>query len=318
MKYTDRTNTPLKWNWFLKITLPISFLRTAYSLITTISALFFLDSSNELSSSLSGAGYSMSNMGIFFWPIIINVVFLIVSSITLLYASIGLWRWESCGPKAVIINYLISMVETIYLIVLVGMDPVFMNLVFDTSSIQMSNYLTQSSIYSIYMGSLMLSGLFDLTLLICNAIYYHKRKPLFDENYVQTTTSQGYDAMSIISQGPNADLNDMPVPQEQTAEDEATQQSVEEVEEENTQEIPTQEESDNVKEEPIEQAQVEDVPTQQEIDESSESTEEALEDSKEVEETSPSTFKPYFCTQCGNKITDENTHYCPNCGKKLN
>lgn len=28
-------------------------------------------------------------------------------------------------------------------------------------------------------------------------------------------------------------------------------------------------------------------------------------------------FQPYYCTECGTKITDENTQYCPNCGKKL-
>ena len=28
-------------------------------------------------------------------------------------------------------------------------------------------------------------------------------------------------------------------------------------------------------------------------------------------------FEPYYCTECGEKITDPNITFCPNCGKKL-
>ena len=28
-------------------------------------------------------------------------------------------------------------------------------------------------------------------------------------------------------------------------------------------------------------------------------------------------FEPYYCTECGEKITDPNIPFCPNCGKKL-
>ena len=28
-------------------------------------------------------------------------------------------------------------------------------------------------------------------------------------------------------------------------------------------------------------------------------------------------FEPYYCTECGEKITDQNITFCPNCGKKL-
>jgi rubrerythrin len=311
MVYTDRENTPLKWNWFLKITLPISFVQTAYSLITTISSLFFLNS-DGLSSSISGTGYSMSNMGIFFWPVIINVIYSIVMSIVLLYASIGLWRWESCGPKAVILNYILSVIDSIYLFILISSNPTFISLFFDTSS--MSGYLSQSSMNSIYLGSVLLTGLFELTLLICNIIYYRKRKPLFDEYYVQPQSQTRYDAMSIIEDGPNANLNDMPTFSDKPSNEvsASNEESIVNTDQESSVNL-----NDTV--ESSEDPEIEESVSSEVVEqEASEETGEERSIDEEVKEViNSSTFKPYFCTQCGTKIIDENTNYCPNCGKKL-
>ena len=48
-----------------------------------------------------------------------------------------------------------------------------------------------------------------------------------------------------------------------------------------------------------------------------ETSEERSIDEEVKEVINSSSFKPYFCTQCGTKIINENTNYCPNCGKKL-
>ena len=54
------------------------------------------------------------------------------------------------------------------------------------------------------------------------------------------------------------------------------------------------------------------------------STSQNVESSSQMEDTqvlsteiTNEQFEPYYCTECGEKITDPNITFCPNCGKKL-
>ncbi len=241
MQYIDRKTTPLKYNWFLKFILPISFIRTVYSLYSLITALLFMNTSSSIASGLNSAGYDLSNMGIFFWPVIINVIFLVVYSILLFYASVGLWKWKSYGPKAVIFYQFLTIIQIVYMIVLVRMNPLFINVILDSYEVN-EMFDTTHTLMMIYIGIFVFVSLFYAIIMICTIFYYKKRKLLFDDYYIQPQTDTFYTEPVV-------------------------QQSEESVVEENREDI--------------------------------------------------SNFQPYYCTECGTKITDENTQYCPNCGKKL-
>ena len=253
MQYIDRKKTPLKFNWVLKIGLPISFVINVYNLYDTISSLFFWNQSSSLNTGMNAAGYSMQNMGIFFWPVIINVIFMIVYSILLFYASVGLWKWKNYGPKAAFIYMLLSLIQNIFYIVLIRMNPIYINAVIEYT--ETSSVLSTSTVMLLYTMTFVIVSLYYAILSVCTFLYYKKRKLLFDEYYIQPQTENVY---------------------------------VEPV---------VQETETKVEEEPIIQE-----------------TDATVEDEQQSE---VSAFQPYYCTECGTKITDENTQYCPNCGKKL-
>ncbi len=62
MKYYDRKNTPLKWNWFLKITLPFLLISSLFHIVSVFQQLFGLKTGN-LNDFLASAGYSVNHMG---------------------------------------------------------------------------------------------------------------------------------------------------------------------------------------------------------------------------------------------------------------
>ncbi len=252
MKYTDRKKTPLKFNWVLKIGLPILFVINAYQLYDVVSALFFWNQSSSLNTGMSAAGYSMQNMGVFFWPVIINVIFMVIYSILLFYASVGLWKWKSYGPKATILYNFLSLIESIYIIVLVRMNPIYVNAVLEYTEI--SSVLSTNTITLIYTMTYVIVALVYAILTICTFLYYRKRKSLFDEYYMQPQSENVYVEPMI------------------------------------------QEMYEPIKETGIQE------------------TESVVEEEQKTDE---SAFQPYYCTECGTKITDDDTQYCPNCGKKL-
>ena len=251
MKYTDRKKTPLKFNWVLKIGLPVLFVINVYELYDVVSALFFWNQGSRLNAGMSAAGYSMQNMGIFFWPIIINVIFMIIYSILLFYASVGLWKWKSYGPKATILYNFLSLIESICVIVLIRMNPIYAKALLEYT--ETSSVLSTNTITLIYTMTFVIAALYSAVLTICTFLYYRKRKLLFDEYYMQPQSENVYVE---------------PVIQEM--------------------------------DEPIKET-------------SSQETEPVVEEQR-IDE---SVFQPYYCTECGTKITDDDTQYCPNCGKKL-
>ena len=89
MKYYDRKNTPLKWNWVLKITLPLLLMSSLFHIISVFQQLFGLKNGN-INDFLASAGYSMKNMGPLFWPVIFHTLMSCVSAVIVFYACVGL------------------------------------------------------------------------------------------------------------------------------------------------------------------------------------------------------------------------------------
>ncbi len=239
MLYTDRKKTPLKFNWVLKVVLPISFVISVYNLYDLICTLFFENQNSNLAIGMNSAGYSMQNMGIFFWPVIINVICLTIETILLFYASVGLWKWKTFGPKAIVLYNLFGVVQSVYLLVLIRINPTYVNALINM--VDGSSLLSINTVTLIYTMTYVIVSLYYAILSICTFLYYKKRKLLFDEYYMQPQTDTIYEE-TVIQQ--------------------------------------------------VDSTVVEDVENNAE-------------------------FQPYYCTECGTKITDENTQYCPNCGKKL-
>ena len=230
MKYYDRKNTPLKWNWVLKITLPLLLLSSLFHIVSVFQQLFGLKNGN-INDFLASAGYSMKNMGPLFWPVIFHTLMSCVSAVIVFYACVGLWKWKSYGPKAVILRFIVAFFESLIVMIYIGASDVFFqNLAFN---ICIAMYVALI-IYSFIQAAL-------------NFVYYRKRMPLFDLYYVQPQSDTTYAAPQMIEP--------------------ASQMEV-------TQVLPA--------------------------------------------ESTNAQFEPYYCTECGEKITDPNITFCPNCGKKLN
>ena len=110
MKYYDRKNTPLKWNWFLKITLPFLFISSLFHIVSVFQQLFGLKTGN-LNDFLASAGYSVNHMGPLFWPVIFHSLMSCLSAGIVFYACVGLWKWKEYGPKAVCLRFVVEFIE---------------------------------------------------------------------------------------------------------------------------------------------------------------------------------------------------------------
>lgn len=241
MKYYDRKNTPLKWNWVLKITLPLLLLSSLFHIISVFQQLFGLKNGN-INDFLASAGYSMKNMGPLFWPVIFHTLMSCVSAVIVFYACVGLWKWKSYGPKAVILRFIVAFFESLIVMIYMMKHPSYI-----LFSIGASDVFVQNLAYNITIATFVGIVIYSFIQAALNFVYYRKRMPLFDLYYVQPQSDTTYAAPQTIE--PASQMED-------------------------TQVLPA--------------------------------------------ESTNAQFEPYYCTECGEKITDPNITFCPNCGKKLN
>ena len=241
MKYYDRKNTPLKWNWVLKITLPLMLLSSLFHIISVFQQLFGLKTGN-INDFLASAGYSMNHMGPLFWPVIFHVLMSCLSAVIVFYACVGLWKWKSYGPKAVCLRFIVEFFESLVVMIYMVKHPSYI-----LFSVDASDVFFQNLAFNICIATYVALIIYSFIQAALNFVYYRKRMPLFDLYYVQPQSDTTYAAPQTIE--PTSQMED-------------------------TQVLPT--ESINAQ------------------------------------------FEPYYCTECGEKITDPNITFCPNCGKKLN
>lgn len=180
MKYIDRKNTPIKWHTFLKYVLPIVFVYTFYNTASSIVALFHENS--YIAVNLQLAGYSLNQMGVLFWPIIGSLFFDLAQTILLLYACIGLWKWEIYGCKCLLIVLNMRCVLGIVYAVLLSRVPAFM--LYLSSGMHIGG--TYQAIWqNLLIASFIISAILYFILFGLHFAYYRKRIALFDPYYMQ-------------------------------------------------------------------------------------------------------------------------------------
>lgn len=184
MTYNDRKKTPLKWNWLLRIVLTLELLSTVYDFVMLIGGLLYMGNGNSfVLEYLQNEGISMNDLGIYFWPIVIYIIFKIIVILFLFFASYGLWRWKSYGPKCTIFIFLCRFLFFLCgLISLIELDDIDLSVLGSVSE-----KLKDPQTLGITIGVLFAIVIYYLLQVILNGIYYHKRKPLFNEYYVQPT-----------------------------------------------------------------------------------------------------------------------------------
>lgn len=239
MKYNDRKHTPLKWNWFLKIVFPIGLIIQLYLFVYIFLQLFginIIDSSNNLDSILIEEGLSINDMKYLFWPIVIYTFYKLICVLVYLFATIGLWKWKSYGYKCVnFIHFVKLAVSSITLYFIITNDVEFklqlQNTFWDENDINM----TMNIMYAVFIFVV----IFLLILFILNMIYYHKRKLLFNEYYVQPVVNT-----TIIT--PQKEVIQKPTTETNKTQNivEDTKEKVEETNDENI-ETSTQKENNN-------------------------------------------------------------------------
>ncbi len=180
MKYIDRKNTPIKWHTFLKYVLPIVFVYTFYHTASSIIALF--NENSYIAINLQLAGYSLNQMGVLFWPIIGSLLFELMEIILLLYACIGLWKWEIYGCKCLLIALNMECVSSIVYAVLLSRVPAFM--LYMSSGMRIGGAY-QTIWQNLLFASFIISAIIYFILFGLHFVYYRKRIALFDPYYMQ-------------------------------------------------------------------------------------------------------------------------------------
>lgn len=217
MKYMDRKNTPLKWHTFLKIVLPIILAYHVYQQANTIVDLF--NQNGVIAKNLYVAGYSLSHMGILFWPICGSLLIEIVQDIFLVYACIGLWKWEIYGCKSLLVAMNIEVVMNIVNAILLIRMPAYF--------LYMSGGMTigngyQMILQNVLLAAFIMTAIFYFVLFGLSYMYYKKRIQLFDSYYVQPQIIQEHtDNQQTIDALPTTQTRFCPTCGTQITEDDA-------------------------------------------------------------------------------------------------
>jgi len=207
MKYTNRKNTPLKWNNFLKFfIIPLLILKQLYSVVSIICELCFINISylnnHMINNIISAYGYSIRNLGPFFWVVIGIVIVEILILVYLIKMEVKLIQWNRFGYR----------MWLVYLAVYWSIGLVNSILSFNYVD-KLLSYYGYASIRNYYLAISIFIGVILTILFIANIIYYVKRRNLFREDYNEV--SQIGDETNIEEITNNSEINQ---PLENTAE----------------------------------------------------------------------------------------------------
>lgn len=198
MKYNDRKNTPLKWHWFLKIVLPLILLYEGSVFVEMILELFDVrDSTISLSmiTVMKAMGYSIHDMGGFFWPVLGDLLFHLIIVLFFLFAVWGLWTWKKYGPRLVSLIFFVNFLKHVWEFYCVMTLTDLVNVL--TSEFAKNTNFSGEMLTNIVIAYCIFLCVSMFVLFLLNVIYYHKRKILFDEYYVQPTNMQ---AGAVVAQ----------------------------------------------------------------------------------------------------------------------
>lgn len=292
MKYNDRKNTPLKWNWVLRIVLLLEFIYLAYSFFNMMAGMLYVGSGNSIALTyLQNEGISLNDLGDVFWPIVIYILVEFISILIMFFAVYGLWRWKSYGPKCTIFTFFVRFL--VFLMLLVAVIQVGSSNIELIDSLNLP--LTNNEVIGLIIGLFLVLTVYYLLQVVLNIVYYHKRKLLFNEYYVQPMSRTGGVVASQSEVKTTAILHD---DSNETNEVNKVEDAASKDKEE-TSTTEAKQPSQEVKEEPH--------------------TTEATNTSSEVDEVKESvTSAPvHVCPNCGKVVESDDANYCDNCGAKL-
>lgn len=179
MKYTDRRNSKMKWNTFLKIVIPVFTIYQIVNFYVMIADVFQLPlvfgSIGPISSWMQAKGASLENMGVYFIPVVTILMNGLISTICSIYAWIGLWRWKISGPIAIVISNVV-LVLSASILLYYAMHGIY----YSTIPTEATHAIMVVNIV-VYASTILMSVL----LAIFEGIYYYKRRLLFSSYYQQ-------------------------------------------------------------------------------------------------------------------------------------
>lgn len=316
VKYTDRKAAPMKWHHFLTgIGLPVCILSILFAMYQFITEMFFPDAfaHGEILNTIIKAydsSLSVSSPGILLWPLIISFLVLTTDLILHIGTWTGLLRYKPYGKNLWL--FMTGLVTCILTAVSVLWITESREVLARLGILVLSGDLKR--LFSILLAVIILITIALWIFFILNIIYYHKRRFLFTDYYVQP-----------------ADENAVMVQPEEASEEPVTENKQPDTLKEDT---VTVADENSQKEEPVSEINDTETADHNAGMEETENTQDATETHSEsesenetfVEDTTAEeeTDKPVepnktlrFCPYCGHTLDEADVHFCSHCGHKL-
>lgn len=318
VKYTDRKAAPMKWHHFLTgIGLPVCILSILFVMYQFITEMFFPDAfaHGEMLNTIIKAydsSLSVFSPGILIWPLIVSFLVLTADLILHIGTWIGLLRYKPYGKNLWL--FLIGFVTCILSAVSVLWITESREVLARLGILVLSGDLKR--LFSILLAVMILITIALWIFFILNIIYYHKRRFLFTDYYIQpvnesavmvqtkevsgepVTEKEQPDSVKddVVSMNPETsqeEQTELEEPVSETNDPETADHSVETEETQNEQDTnDTHSESEN-------NTSMEDTTTEE--------TDKPAEQSKTLR----------FCPYCGHTLDEADVHFCSHCGHKL-
>lgn len=351
MKYTDRKAVPMKWHCFLiSIGLPVNILSIIFIMYQFITEMFFPDAIghgemlNVLIKSYDSS-LSVSSPGILLWPLIICFLLLTADFILQTGAWTGLMRYKPYGKNLwLFLNGLYTCLFTVLSVLFITESREVLSAL---GILVLSGDLKR--LFSVLLAILIIMTIVFWIFFILNIIYYHKRRFLFTDYYVQPVNEN-----AVVVQ-----TEKEPVSSEESTKQKEESKSEEPVREDTVKDkenpLPAEKETDTVSSDTVPEKSInqdektvsEETSESKKSDTASESVpeesvnheEKALPaeasddketnadtaDHEKIKEDNESSSKDSsetnrtlrFCPYCGHALDEADVHFCSHCGHKL-
>lgn len=322
VKYTDRKAAPMKWHHFLTgIGLPVCILSILFVMYQFITEMFFPDAfaHGEMLNTIIKAydsSLSVSSPGILLWSLIVSFLVLTTALILHIGTWIGLLRYKPYGKNLwLFMTGLVTCVLTaVFVIWITESREVLTRL----GILVLSGDLKR--LFSILLAVMILITIALWIFFILNIIYYHKRRFLFTDYYVQPVNEN---AVMVQTKEVSAEPVTEKVQPDSLKEDTVTMTDESSQEEQTKSEEPVPAVSETKDpgttdhsvetEETQNQQDTNAAPSESENDTSMEDTTKEEETDKPAEQNKTLRFCPY----CGHTLDEADVHFCSHCGHKL-
>lgn len=324
VKYTDRKAAPMKWHHFLTgIGLPVCILSILFVMYQFITEMFFPDAfgHGEMLNTIIKAydsSLSVSSPGILLWPLIVSFLVLTTELILHIGTWTGLLRYKPYGKNLWL--FMIGLVTCVLTAVSVLWITESREVLTRLGILVLSGDLKR--LFSILLAVMILITIALWIFFILNIIYYHKRRFLFTDYYVQPVNENAVmvqtkevSAESVTeNKQPDSVKEDTVIvtdensqKEEPVSEETDSKESVSEINDTETVDHNAgTEETDNVQD-------ASETHSESENDTSMEDTTTEEETDKPVEQNKTLRFCPY----CGHTLDEADVHFCSHCGHKL-